>query len=424
MGAKNTFAADTPAKPEPIPAATPVPVAPDATQMPAPQAPEVQSESMVQADECADLCDLTVFSPPGRVWLRADYLMWFTSGMDLPPLVTTGPLGSQGVETLYGDRIVNNDGRSGYRTTIGTWLGACRVWGVEFDYLNLGERAGNYDRASTGSPILARPYFNVQTGQQDFSPVAYPNAYTGAISIEAKDYFQSGGALLSYNLCSSNSCGDACDSCGEMCGGGCGMPLLYGCRTDLLVGFRYYNLRDRIHIRDNGTNLRTGETWSSYDDFGADNDFYGSDLGLRTRMHRGRWSLEILTKIAMGNNHRTVRIDGQTTVAGTTVNQYPIGTLALPNPPANIGTYQSDSVTLIPQLGLEIGFQLNCHWRSYLGYNLLYWGSVARAADQIDMNVDPRNQSLQPSGLPFPSYTNRTTGFWAQGVNLGLERRF
>ena len=71
----------------------------------------------------------------------------------------------------------------------------------------------------------------------------------------------------------------------------------------------------------------------------------------------------------------------------------------------------------MPQLGLELGYQLSCHWRAYIGYDLLYWGIVAKAADQIDLNLDPRN--FPPStqrGLPFPQFPGKTDSFWAQGV--------
>ena len=76
----------------------------------------------VSADE-VEFCGLPVCSPPGRFWLRGEYLMWWTSGMDLPPLVTTSPqgtpqnqagvLGQSGTTILFGGQTVNGDGRSG-----------------------------------------------------------------------------------------------------------------------------------------------------------------------------------------------------------------------------------------------------------------------------------------------------------------------
>ena len=161
-----------------------------------------------------------------------------------------------------------------------------------------------------------------------------------------------------------------------------------------------------------------------HDNFRARNDFYGSELGLRTQIYRGRWSMEILTKIAMGNNHQTITIDGTTAITplGGSTTLYNAGILA---GETNGGVFQRDQFTVIPQLGLELGYQVNCHLRAYIGYDILYWGAVARAADQIDLNVDPRNfPPITQTGLPYPQFPGKTDSFWAQGIHLGTEFRF
>ena len=145
---------------------------------------------------------------------------------------------------------------------------------------------------------------------------------------------------------------------------------------------------------------------------------------MRTQLYRGRWSLDILTKIAMGNNHQTVTIEGQTvqTPQGGASQTFAAGILA---GGSNSGVYQRDNLTLIPELNLELGYQWNCHWRAFIGYDILYWGAVTRAADQIDLNVDPRNFPPPTEGaLPFPQFPGKFSDFWAQGVNLGAEFRY
>jgi len=195
------------------------------------------------------------------------------------------------------------------------------------------------------------------------------------------------------------------------------------------MGFRYYNLSDfvgvtedlRITQPDTDSN---GTTIVAHDNFRARNDFYGSELGLRTQIYRGRWSMEVLAKVAMGNNHQTITIDGQTiiTPVGGATQHYDAGILA---GTTNGGVYQRDAFTVIPQLGLELGYQVNCHLRAYIGYDILYWGAVVRAADQIDLNLDPRNfPPITQQGLPFPQFPGKTDSFWAQGIHLGTEFRF
>jgi hypothetical protein len=132
----------------------------------------------------------------------------------------------------------------------------------------------------------------------------------------------------------------------------------------------------------------------------------------------------------MGNNRQTVTIDGYTKITPVP----PATPIVYPNDGVfavrtNDGVYTRDVFTMIPQLNLELGYQLNCHWRAYVGYNAFYWGSVFQSGDQIDLFIDPRNV---PSGtvynpsqaLPFPGFKGQTSSFWGQGVNLGTEFRF
>ena len=106
------------------------------------------------------------------------------------------------------------------------------------------------------------------------------------------------------------------------------------------------------------------------------NDFYGSEIGLRTQIYRGRWSLEILTKVAIGNTHQIVTIDGQTdeTATGTDADVQRRNLRR----PTNSGTYPRDEFTMIPQLGLELGYQVSCHWRAYVGYDSAAIGDRSR----------------------------------------------
>ena len=138
--------------------------------VPTPEAPRRQPQCC-EGEECDDACG-PICSPPGKYWLRTDYLAWWTNGTKLPPLVTTSPtgtpvaqagvLGAPGTTVFFGDATVGTDMRSGFRTTLGMWLDCCHKWDVEFDYLSLGERPNDFNMFSTGFPILARPFFNVR----------------------------------------------------------------------------------------------------------------------------------------------------------------------------------------------------------------------------------------------------------------------
>ncbi len=120
-GVGRSVAAEGPDGLQPIPENSPATTA--LTPNGRPNASGVHEEaSVASADEepCTEFCGTPVCSPPGRFWARADYLMWWTSGMKLPPLVATGTVDNPTI--LYGNSTVDNGGRSGYRTTFGMWM--------------------------------------------------------------------------------------------------------------------------------------------------------------------------------------------------------------------------------------------------------------------------------------------------------------
>ena len=62
-------------------------------------------------------------SSQGRVWFRGEYVHWWTSGANLPPLVSTltGPTGTV-PETLFGNQTIYDGDHDGYRMSLGYWL--------------------------------------------------------------------------------------------------------------------------------------------------------------------------------------------------------------------------------------------------------------------------------------------------------------
>ncbi|MCU0874428.1 MAG: BBP7 family outer membrane beta-barrel protein, partial [Pirellulaceae bacterium] len=121
--------------------------------------------------------------PQGLLWCEADYLLWWTKGMEIPPLVTsgtTGALGAPGTRILYGDETIFDDARSGFRVGLGSWFDCGRGYGLEGDYWMLGETTDHFRAASdsAGSPALFRPFFNVNPrgGDGGFDPPAREDA--------------------------------------------------------------------------------------------------------------------------------------------------------------------------------------------------------------------------------------------------------
>jgi hypothetical protein len=135
--------------------------------------------------------------------------------------------------------------------------------------------------------------------------------------------------------------------------------------------------------------------------------------------------MEFLAKLALGNTRSRVRIDGSSSVTdsgGGKITYQHDGLLALPT---NIGVYEQNAFSVIPELGATVGYNITCRLKATVGYTLLYWSRVVRPGDQIDTYLNS-TQMLGGtlSGVPSPQSKFITTDFWAQGINVGLEYRF
>ncbi|MDY0169435.1 MAG: BBP7 family outer membrane beta-barrel protein [Thermoguttaceae bacterium] len=372
--------------------------------------------------------------PEGQFWARADYLVWWTRGTNVPALVTTGSptdpvpgaLDQPNTEILFGERAYNGDARHQYRFQLGYWLGHCRRWAIQGDWLDLGQSSSGFSDASAGNPLLGRPFFDVLRDIEAVQMIAFPGFAEGQVDASVSSGFHSAGASFRRNLICGFADAGTPDGGTTLAAGDvpCG-------RMDLMAGYRHYALYDAVTVHAHSTLLQgvngyvAGTQFDIRDSFRSRNEFHGAELGLITQRYHGRWSFEFLAKLAMGSNHQTVAIDGQTvvTVPGQAPSPQGGGLLALDN--TNIGTYRRNDFALIPQFNFEIGYQLTTRSRVYVGYDLLLWWHVKRAGNHIDPRV---NTSYMPPpapvGDPLPEFAWRSTDFWAQGFNLGWELRF
>jgi hypothetical protein len=360
-------------------------------------------------------------------WVRAEYLYWWMQGMDVPPLVTTGPsvnqpgfIDSPGTTILFGGRGLNDFGRSGGRVTAGWWLDDCQLFGLEGDYFGLARATSTFSATSGGDPILSRPFFDVRpslTGQ-NVEQVASPGTIAGTVGVNVPTTFQSAGLRMLFNLC-----------CGEHCYNDYTFDWFNGhggYRIDFLLGYRFARLTDSVSVQENLTSLSTAlpaGTFVVNDSFRTANTFNGIELGTQMVGFRGRVSIEFLSKLALGGVDQIVNINGSTlTNQGGTTTLSPGGLLALPS---NIGQFQRGHFAIMPQLGLNAGFQITPRMRALLGYTFVYLSQVARAGEQIDFEVNssqlPNNPSPPSGDLRHPQFVFHETDFWAQGINLGLD---
>lgn len=434
-----------------VPTPEGVAVSDDRVSLDVPQQPGLSSLGMGSSAGCwserpiyADPCGRSQAygcNSPAYIWVRGEYLLWWTKGMDVPPLVTTSPagtpgadagvLGVDGTSVLFGNSSILNGSRSGGRIRIGGWLDDYRRIGLEGDFLALGDESIEYRAASdaNGSPILARPFFNMNPrdpatedldppAREDAELVSYPGILAGAVTVHGVTGFHSAGARLRSNLCCNNQCRQDPCSCASTCVG--------SSRVDFLLGYRYIRLRDSLSVTEDLVSLEE-ENSSHYDivdSFETRNCFHGAEIGAIWELRRRRWSLEVLSKIALGNNHQVVDITGSTIITpfeGGPQIPYTGGLLAQRT---NIGHYSRNEFAMIPEIGVTLGYALTDHLQFKAGYTLIYWGHVVRPGDQINLDLNP--DLLPPEMVPFvgplrPTFAFHHTDFWAHGLSLGLD---
>jgi len=418
---------------------------------------------------------------PTGIWVKADYLQWWESGTHVPALAVTGNAISTGtagivtggtlgtilpssVQTLFGDDTINNKSESGVRIQAGMWLNPCATIGLEGEYFYLGDENTDYYLWSTGSgvngnPVIVRPFNDVnplspgQAGQLVAFPRGFANSVDGAINISVASRFSGAGARFLFTTCRQEGCwGDEC---------GCGETYHDRFRADFIAGYRNLDLQDQLGITETLTSTNPtfippgtttnvgGASYYVHDQFNTQNTFNGGDLGMKFAFERNRWSLDLFPRVALGSTHATADISGATQVTtptvannvivGSTTTPYTGGLLAQPGNAAvgyagNIGHFTENSFAVVPELDVNLGFQFTQHTRVVVGYSGMYWSSVARAGEQIDTSV---NSAIIPSspgnvatgnvaatGPTHPQFSFQNTGFWAQGVNVGIDCRW
>jgi hypothetical protein len=364
--------------------------------------------------------------------------MWWTKGMSIPPLVTTSPedtdrddagvLGITGTEVVFGDTRILEETRSGGRLVVGAWRDPCRMFGVEGEYLALGNVGSQFEATSDGDPILARPFYNALTREQDSELVAYPGVVEGTVGVSAVGRFTSAGVRFRWNRWCDQHCAQ------PMCGpSGC---CLDACcpgyeRWDLILGYRFMRVDESLNIWEDlvSNDPDLPADFRILDIFDTENDFHGGEFGLVYETQYNRWSLEMLAKIALGNSHQVVYIDGSTDIDYQDFDFSESYNSGILTQRTNIGTYSRDRFAVVPEVGATLGYQLNRRLKFTFGYSFIYWSRVARPGDQIDLVLNPNlfapeKEDAEPFGPDRPAFAWHDTGFWAQGMSFGLEYRW
>src|SRR5262249_28523441 len=148
---------------------------------------------------------------------------------------------------------------------------------------------------SNGNPILARPFVDAVTGNEIAQFVAFPKLVSGQVTVDWSSRLWGAEANIRHKL---------------LCG-----PCFH---VDLLYGYRYLQLEDALSINEDlSVPLGTGQAplgIAIRDSFSTVNQFHGGQIGIEfeQRFFR-RLFINFDGKVALGNNHEAVNINGTTT---------------------------------------------------------------------------------------------------------------
>jgi hypothetical protein len=318
--------------------------------------------------------------------------------------------------------ILERDPFWGGRFTVGYYLDDCAEKAVELSGFFLGPRSANFRASSFEYQVLARPFFAANTNEEAVQLVSFPQEACGQVSIKAPSQLWGLEPNFICKLC--------CDCTW---------------RIDALAGFRYLNLREALTIEetvifdssvegvDDLGHPLAGSTIFVKDRFVCQNQFYGGQLGAEARWQRDRWTVDGRVKVALGVTQHQLQVEGFQVVShpGGAREGFVGGLLALPS---NIGNFERDVFSVVPEVSVSVGYYLTDRLRAMLGYNFLYWSHVVRPGDQIDRALDIKQipnflGGLDPALIPNvspprPAVLFKSTDFWAQGITFGLEYRY
>ncbi|MCA9167264.1 MAG: BBP7 family outer membrane beta-barrel protein [Planctomycetales bacterium] len=393
---------------------TPIPATTD-------NAGSVQPASAVFCDDAGAGCDAVAMPTLGGglaclpIWGQFEYLMWWDKDSTVPTLASTSPagtdrtlagiLGQTGTTSLFDSSNLKTDTVNGGRITLGLWMDGCQSLGIMGRAFFMEDQTTSFSTASTGTDILARPFFNSFTNEQDALLLAFPDLFAGSLDITHKTEVNGAEVLIRQAF-----------------RGGCNY------RVDLIYGYRYVGVDESLRINDSfeftdAAQITFGNTIDQTDLFDVTNEFHGGEIGLAGHSTDGRWSLDFQTSVALGSMKQTATISGSTTTtppAGAAVTS----TGGLLTQASNIGTFTNDPFTVIPEATVTLGYMISPRLDLSVGYTFLYIDNVARAGKLVDNRVNLTQQTGTLDGPATPELVFNDVGYWLQGVNFGLNLRY
>jgi hypothetical protein len=339
-----------------------------------------------------------------------------------PDLLPTAAFGQPGTSVLLGNQALDTGLRQGARFTGGLWLDDHAMIGLEGGYFFLASRRVTQAVNSNGqpdAPILAIPFFDADALVESTFPLASPAAVAGGAVLSLTSHLQ-GAEMNGAVRVTRDGAWD----------------------VKVLAGFRFVELRESLGFTttsmgieepDQGGN--NGLILNTHDQFNTRNQFYGCQVGVQTEYRLGNLFVNASGKVAVGDMDQRVTVTG---LAVTNFFNTPPGCpfTGVPTPvlpgtgvfaqPSNQGKTTRHEMAVVPDVGVNVGYQVTRNIRAFVGYDFLYLSNVLRPGNQIDRFINT-SQTVQgaiagntPGSGERPAVPLSGSDFWAQGIHFGL----
>lgn len=398
-------------------------------------------------EECGEFCPVPAMGigynrpwltaphgSPGKWYASFDFMAINLNEDVAPALVTQGDENNFGAinvanpaSVLYGGQLPIG-ALAGGRVTMGVWFNPCQSWGLMGSFFLTGTRSNTFSAASdaNGNPLLARPFFDQNPGvDADGNPlrgeaselVSFPGELAGRVDVTNTSRMMGADMSFRWNLLNNLNC------CKRI-----------HWHIDAITGVKYLQLDESLNIREDLLTLVAGTGPNGLpantriivtDNFTTRNTFIGGQVGLLSELRLGRFFFNSFGKLAFGTTNQRASITGTTQFdipqQGSVIRRG--GLLALPS---NDGTRSTSNFGFIPEVGFQLGMNLTCHWRIYVGYEAAWWTNVARPGQLIDRNVNSAN--LPTSGRDalnnaprVPAFQWNTSTVTTQALTAGMQ---
>jgi hypothetical protein len=389
-------------------------------------------------------------------WIETDYLLgWIKNNPIAVPLITDaslddtlpGAIGQPHTRVVLGKKSLNMDLMQGFQIAAGAWIKD--DVGMEGSYFLLPTTSRSKSLSTSGepgSPNYAVPIFDPSgvfglSGHPGETIFILPGPLDGP-GFTAKYHLQLTSRLQSAELSGIYRVIDK--ECFQL---------------KLLGGFCWFQLHEKLIFKGN-THAAPGSSfghafYNIADRFETTNNFLAGDLKIDARYQTHKWYLKAALQGALGAMLQEVKIKGSSKTSGGNLFFLTQGTESKVLPggifaePSNRGTHKHHPFSWSFETKLQTGFEISKNCEVHLGYTFLWLSKVLRPGNQIDRKINSTRTALAkasrdtvgtgpgpippdgppgpapaPTGSKRPKVPFKSSTFWAQGLDFGIQFNF